>query len=187
LGCRSAGRLSKRITDDCGRARTCPAAPAFNSPCRRSQALLRDAALVSRPKEPVTRPRVLLWVKAPQVLDFPGNLKSARGASTPSFLIWIPLSPLRASDSKPNPPFTKPFSTRREAIRKQCRPSLAALATGCCHGSFPQCDLSRISEERPVNHADRGGTPMTETMAAVLVFISIGIFLAHAYDAYRMR
>src|SRR6266403_5675311 len=35
LGCRSAGRLSKRITDDCGRALTCPAAPAFNSPCRR--------------------------------------------------------------------------------------------------------------------------------------------------------
>jgi len=28
---------------------------------------------------------------------------------------------------------------------------------------------------------------MTETLAAVLVFISIGIFLAHAYDAYRMR
>ena len=62
LGCRSAGQLSKRITDDCGRARTCPAAPAFNSPCRRSQTLRRDAALVSRPKEQATRPRVLLWV-----------------------------------------------------------------------------------------------------------------------------
>jgi len=38
------------------------AAPAFNSPCRRSQTLRRDAALVSRPKERATRPRVLLWV-----------------------------------------------------------------------------------------------------------------------------
>ena len=38
------------------------AAPAYNSPCRRSQTLRRDAALVSRPKERATRPRVLLWV-----------------------------------------------------------------------------------------------------------------------------
>src|SRR5258708_8376214 len=37
-------------------------APAFNSPCRRSQTLRRDAALVSRPKGQATRPRVLLWV-----------------------------------------------------------------------------------------------------------------------------
>ena len=43
-------------------ARTCPAAPAFNSPCRRSQTLRSDAALVSRPKEQATRPRVLPWV-----------------------------------------------------------------------------------------------------------------------------
>src|SRR5258706_1590967 len=48
--CRSAGRSSTRTTADCGRARTCPAAPAFNSPCRRSQTLRRDAALVSRLK-----------------------------------------------------------------------------------------------------------------------------------------
>src|SRR5258705_9864981 len=61
--CRSAVRSSTRTAADCGRARTCPAAPAFNSPCRRSQTLRRDAALVSRPKEQATRPRVLLWVK----------------------------------------------------------------------------------------------------------------------------
>ena len=61
--CRSAVRSSKRITDDCGRARTCPAAPAFNSPCQRSQTLRRDAALAGRPKGQATRPRVLLWVK----------------------------------------------------------------------------------------------------------------------------
>src|SRR6266403_1597997 len=50
LGCRSACQLSKRITDDYGRARTCPAAPAFNSPCRRSQTLRREVALVNLPK-----------------------------------------------------------------------------------------------------------------------------------------
>jgi len=64
LGCRSAGRLSKRITDNYGRARTCPAAPAFNSPCRRSQTQRRDAALVIRPNEQAIRPRILPWVLA---------------------------------------------------------------------------------------------------------------------------
>src|ERR1700756_1748030 len=69
LGCRSAGRLSRRITDDCGRALTCHVALAFNSPCRRSQTLRRDAALVSRPKEQATRPRVLLWVVFDRVIE----------------------------------------------------------------------------------------------------------------------
>jgi hypothetical protein len=93
----------------------------------------------------------------------------------------------RASDRNRNPPLAKPFSTRHEAIRKQWRSSRPRLATGSGHGSYSQCDLSRISQERAVDQADRGGTPMTETLAAVLVFISIGIFLAHAFDAYRMR
>jgi len=28
---------------------------------------------------------------------------------------------------------------------------------------------------------------MTEVVTAFLVFISIGVFLAHAFDAYRLR
>jgi len=28
---------------------------------------------------------------------------------------------------------------------------------------------------------------MTEVIAAVLLFASIGVFLAHAFDAYRLR
>src|SRR5712671_422752 len=45
LGCRSVGQLSKPITDDCGRARTCPAAPHLNSPCLPIQTLHRDWCL----------------------------------------------------------------------------------------------------------------------------------------------
>src|SRR5712671_3665457 len=45
LGCRSAGRLSKRITDDCGRALTCHVAPHLNSPCLPIQTLHRDWCL----------------------------------------------------------------------------------------------------------------------------------------------
>src|SRR5882757_9339497 len=45
LGSRSAGRLSKRITDDCGRALTCHVAPHLNSPCLPIQTLHRDWCL----------------------------------------------------------------------------------------------------------------------------------------------
>ena len=61
----------------------CRAPPAFNSPCRRSQTLRRDAALVSRPKEQATRPRVLLgsiasfWSSADYFRSSPGNRTSS--------------------------------------------------------------------------------------------------------------
>ena len=84
-------------------------------------------------------------------------------------------------------PLAKPFSTRHEAIRKQWRSTKPRLATVSGHGAYSRYDLSRISQERPVDHADRGGTPMIEALAAVLAFTSIGIFLAHAFDAYRTR
>jgi hypothetical protein len=32
-----------------------------------------------------------------------------------------------------------------------------------------------------------GRKAMTEVVTAILAFISIGIFLAHAFDAYRLR
>src|SRR5207248_6198030 len=41
-GCRSAVRSSKRAADDCGQARTCLAAPSFNSRCLPIQMLRRD-------------------------------------------------------------------------------------------------------------------------------------------------
>jgi len=54
-----------------------PAAPAFNSPCRRSQTLRRDAALVSRPNEQATRPRVLLWVnRVASLWPYTGHFRS---------------------------------------------------------------------------------------------------------------
>src|SRR6266446_1170294 len=50
--CRSVVRSSKRTAADCGRARTCPAAPHLNSPCLPIQTLHRDwclGAAASRP------------------------------------------------------------------------------------------------------------------------------------------
>jgi len=59
----------------------CRAAPAFNSPSRRSQTLRRDAALVSRPKEQATGPRVLLWVDAVEKVENRRTLKISQMVS----------------------------------------------------------------------------------------------------------
>ena len=36
-------------------------------------------------------------------------------------------------------------------------------------------------------HGNTGRKAMTEVVTAFLVFVSIGLFLAHAFDAYRLR
>ena len=44
----------------------------------------------------------------------------------------------------------------------------------------------RVSEKRSSWHGEpRGTTTMTELVTGVLAFFSAGVFLAHAYDAYR--
>jgi hypothetical protein len=52
----------------------------------------------------------------------------------------------------------------------------------CVH---PQLNLPRSSQELPVGHGKPGGKVMTEVVIAVLAFLSGGVFLAHAFDAYR--
>ena len=36
-------------------------------------------------------------------------------------------------------------------------------------------------------HFNTGRKAMTEVVTALLIFVSVGIFLAHAFDAYRLR
>jgi hypothetical protein len=59
--------------------------------------------------------------------------------------------------------------------------------TGCDHaGEPPQRDLPPFSEGRPRWHGgDRESAAMIEIVAALLAFLSISVFLAHAFDAYR--
>ena len=71
-------------------------------PAGESQTLRRDAALVSRPKEQATRPRVLLWVKA---LDIVTSLTGSQGA------ILVPAK----GDGLPNIPFTESMSASIES------------------------------------------------------------------------
>ena len=54
-------------------------------------------------------------------------------------------------------------------------------------GIGPEPHLPRVSQARPSRHANTGRKAMTEVVTAILVFVSIGIFLAHAFDAYRLR
>jgi hypothetical protein len=51
----------------------------------------------------------------------------------------------------------------------------------------PQRDLPRNPQRRSSRHCPRKGKAMTEAVMALLVLFSISVFLAHAFDAYRMR
>jgi hypothetical protein len=62
------------------------------------------------------------------------------------------------------------------------------IKTGFNHaGRHPQRDLPAISQDHPQWHRNDEGAAMTEIVTALLAFLSIGVFLAHAFDAYRMR
>jgi hypothetical protein len=58
---------------------------------------------------------------------------------------------------------------------------------GFDHVVPPQRDLQAIPQGRASRHGEQGGIAMTETVAAIFVFLSVSVFLAHAFDAYRMR
>jgi hypothetical protein len=75
----------------------------------------------------------------------------------------------------------------REVVPQQTRPTVLFDQTaGFDHvDPHPQRDLPPIPQGRPSRHGKAGGKAMTEIVAALLVFLSISVFLAHAFDAYR--
>ena len=84
----------------------------------------------------------------------------------------------------------KPFSPSSEVVPKQTAGRLPPDKTrGFGHVSrHPQFDLSPFPQGCHRWHgSDPGEPPMTEVVAALLAFLSIGIFLAHAFDAFRTR
>ena len=81
------------------------------------------------------------------------------------------------------------ISIRREVLWKQMPPTLFFhQTTGLDHvGIGPEPHLPRIPQACPFRHPITGSKAMTEVVTAFLVFVSIGVFLAHAFDAYRLR
>jgi hypothetical protein len=77
----------------------------------------------------------------------------------------------------------------REALRKQTAATVVNIGqTRLDHvGISPQPHLPRISQTCPFRHGNTGRKAMTEVVTAFLIFVSIGVFLAHAFDAYRLR
>jgi hypothetical protein len=75
----------------------------------------------------------------------------------------------------------------REVVPQQTRPTVLFNQTaGFDHaGPNPERGLPPISQERPSGYGNAWGKAMTEIVAALLVFLSISVFLAHAFDAYR--
>jgi hypothetical protein len=83
----------------------------------------------------------------------------------------------------------KPFLAVREALRKQTAITVGPVErTGLDHvGISTQPHLPPISQACHSRHGNTGRKAMTEVVTAFLIFVSIGVFLAHAFDAYRLR
>jgi hypothetical protein len=54
-------------------------------------------------------------------------------------------------------------------------------------GPHPKRDLPQIHHHRTSRRRPPRGNAMIEAVMALSVFFSVSIFLAHAFDAYRMR
>jgi hypothetical protein len=77
----------------------------------------------------------------------------------------------------------------REALRKQTAATVVNIKqAGLDHvGIGSQPHLPRVYQACPSRHDNTGRKAMTEVVTAFLIFVSIGVFLAHAFDAYRLR
>jgi hypothetical protein len=84
----------------------------------------------------------------------------------------------------------KPFSAGDDAGQKRLRLTTGYddQTTGFGHASrHPQRDLSPFPQKRPSRHGEARSTQMIEAITGLCIFLSIGVFLAHAFDAFRMR
>jgi hypothetical protein len=62
------------------------------------------------------------------------------------------------------------------------------IKTGFNHaGPHPQRDLSTLHQDHPQWHGGDEGVAMTGIVTTVMALLSVGVFLAHAFDAYRTR
>jgi hypothetical protein len=86
-------------------------------------------------------------------------------------------------------PRSKPFSQFDEAVLKQRAASINPRSdNGVDHvGTDTQPNLSPISQVRPYGHSKPGRETVIEVISALFGFFSVGLFLAHAFDAYRVR
>jgi hypothetical protein len=75
----------------------------------------------------------------------------------------------------------------REVVPQQTRPSVVLNQTaGFDHADLhPQRGLPPISQGCASRHGNAKGEAMTEIVIALLAFLSISVFLAHAFDVYR--
>jgi hypothetical protein len=81
----------------------------------------------------------------------------------------------------------KPFSPTAKSSRNGRDLKCAFDPTaGFDHaGPHLQRDLPPFPQGRPSRHGNAGGAAMTEIVVSLLAFLSISVFLAHAFDAYR--
>jgi hypothetical protein len=82
---------------------------------------------------------------------------------------------------------TIPFG--REMLRKQIASMVCDNRTERQDhvGIDPEPRLPRIPQTCPCRHDDAGRKTLIEVVTALLIFVSIDVFLAHAFDAFRLR
>src|SRR6267142_3954161 len=91
--------------------------------------------------------------------------------------------------------FRDPRATQRNHFNPPRSPPETKAPYGVIHqttgldhvGIGPQPHLPRVPQACPSRHGNTGRKAMTEVVTAILIFVSIGVFLAHAFDAYRLR
>jgi hypothetical protein len=124
-----------------------------------------------------------------------GGLSSTARARLAGPGVLFSISP-RSALGRPSQRTAVTFSGSDETISladegspKQTEPTmLPGQTTGFDHvRPHPQRDISRIPPERPLWLEAPGRKAMIEVVTALFVFLSAGVFLAHAFDAYRMR
>ena len=96
------------------------------------------------------------------------------------------------TDPKNNPPRPRAdetiFLVRRSHPETSQYSDAPDQTMGCDHvGRHSQRDLPAVHSGRPSRHRQAARKAVTEVIAALGIFFSISIFLAHAFDVYRAR
>ena len=110
----------------------------------------------------------------------------SRAAPWTGFYFVAGLDPqLSTKRTRPMKPFNGPT---KPPGNKPVLSSPQDQKMGCDHvDPRSQRDLPPLPSGRPFRHFEPGSKAMTEVVTALAVIFSMSIFLAHAFDGYRMR
>lgn len=91
-----------------------------------------------------------------------------------------------AARGRTRPALRETILGAREAFQKQRGPSVPIdQTTRCDRGNLSQRDLSRSPQGLYSRDGILGSEVMTDVVTTLLLVLSVSVFVAHAFDAYR--